>query len=499
MPRLRFSGNRQVASLTLIQLFFTLPKECQVTALRLHRGVGVGVRVLSIAGHVRILPPYLTRIATAAILASGLVAASPAMARQHPARAEPAYSGPTWEAILVDAETGQVLRELNADRPTYPASLTKMMTLYLTFEALNQGRIRLDTPFTVSSYAASRAPSKLALEPGETVRAQELILGVVTKSANDAATVLAEGLGGSEANFAQMMTAKAHQLGMQQTFYRNASGLPDPDQRTTARDIARLALALYHSFPREYRYFATREFYFRGELVRSHNHLLDWYPGADGIKTGFINDSGFNLAASAVRNGHRLIGVIMGGRTWRERDRQMGALLDQGFADIAGNPGQRNAAPAVAATAPAQNSAPPQTAAPAQPVATAQAQGSADPPVERGRKQSVASVASAALRHLAPVGKAEASTLAHDSPGAGEDWSIQLGAFHGKAAAEQVARKIAHIAAVRGKPAQIIPPGKSERLYRARLLHFSGRAAQAACAELRKQGVACSVINPGRA
>lgn len=455
------------------------------------------MRVLSTAGRVRVLPHYLTRIAIAAIFASGFVAASPAIARQHPARAEPAYSGPTWEAILVDAETGQVLRELNADRPTYPASLTKMMTLYLTFEALNQARIKLDTPFTVSSYAASRAPSKLALEPGETVRAQELILGVVTKSANDAATVLAEGLGGSEANFAQMMTAKAHQLGMQQTFYRNASGLPDPDQRTTARDIARLALALYHNFPREYRYFATREFYFRGELVRSHNHLLDWYPGADGIKTGFINDSGFNLAASAVRNGHRLIGVIMGGRTWRERDRQMGALLDQGFADIAANnPAQRNAAPVVAAT-PSQ---PPAATAPSQSAAAiVQAQGSADPAAERGPKQSVASVASAAFRHLAPVGKAEASTLAHDSPTAGEDWSIQLGAFHGKAAAEQVARKIAHVAAVRGKPAQIIPPGKSDRLYRARLLHFSGKAAQAACVELRKQGIACSVINPGRA
>ena len=421
------------------------------------------------------------------------------MARQHPARAEASYSGPMWEAILVDAETGQVLRELNADVTTYPASLTKMMTLYLTFEALNQGRIRLDTPFVVSSYAASRAPSKLALEPGETVSTHELILGVVTKSANDAATVLAEGLGGGEANFAQMMTAKAHQLGMTQTFYRNASGLPDPDQRTTARDIARLALALYHSFPREYRYFATREFYFRGELVRSHNHLLDWYPGADGIKTGFINDSGFNLAASAVRNGHRLIGVIMGGRTWRERDRQMGSLLDQGFADIAANnPAQRSAAPVVAAT----SSQPPAAAmAPSQPaVTTVQAQGSAEPPPDRGQKRSVASVASAALRHLAPVGKAEASTLAHEGPAAGEDWSIQLGAFHGKAAAEQVARKVAHVAAVRGKPTQIIPPGKSDRLYRTRLLHFTGKgAAQAACTELRKQGVACSVINPGRA
>jgi D-alanyl-D-alanine carboxypeptidase len=426
------------------------------------------------------------------------------MARHHGTRAATAASyGPTWEAILVDADTGQVLRELNADVPTYPASLTKMMTLYLTFEALNQGRIRLDTPFVVSSNAAGKSPSKLALEPGETVRAQELILGVVTKSANDAATVLAEGLGGSEANFAQLMTAKAHQLGMQQTFYRNPSGLPDPDQRTTARDIARLALALYHTFPREYRYFATREFYFRGELVRSHNHLLDWYPGADGIKTGFINDSGFNLAASAVRSGHRLIGVIMGGRTWRSRDEQMGSLLDQGFADLAGgSPAPRNSAPVVAtSTAPPPAPTPATAPAAAEPVsATAQAapQGSADPSADRHQK-SLGSVATAALRHLAPVGKAEASTLVHDAPAGGEDWSIQLGAFQGKAAAEQVAHKVAHIAAVRGKPAQIVPPGKSDRLYRTRLLHFTGKGAHAACAELRKQGVACSVVTPGRA
>jgi D-alanyl-D-alanine carboxypeptidase len=450
----------------------------------------------------------ILRSGAAALLAIALIGSSPAMARKHASEASYGYA-PVYEAILVDADTGQVLRELNPDVVTYPASLTKMMTLYLTFEALNQGRIRLDTPFVVSSYAASRSPSKLALEPGESVRAQELILGVVTKSANDAATVLAEGLGGSEANFAQMMTAKARQLGMLQTSYRNASGLPDPDQRTTARDIARLALALYHSFPREYRYFATREFYFRGELVRSHNHLLDWYPGADGIKTGFINDSGFNLAASAVRNGRRLIAVIMGGRTWRSRDREMGTLLDLGFADLGR---LRPDAPVVAANSPVASPAQPVQTQPAAaapvaaapvgpaPIATAQAtppQGSADPAEEPGRNRSIGTVAKAALRHLAPVSKAEAATARETA--AGEDWSIQLGAFRGKAAAEQVTRKVAHIAAVRGKPSQILPPGKSDKLFRARLLHFSSKGAQAACAELRKQGIACSVVNPSRA
>ena len=425
----------------------------------------------------------------AALVAIALLGAAPAHARSHGAQASYGWA-PVYEAILIDAETGQVLRELNADTVTYPASLTKMMTLYLTFEALNQGRLRLDQRLAVSSEAASKSPSKLALQPGDSVSVQELILGVVTKSANDAATVLAEGLGGSEANFAQLMTAKARQLGMQSTYYRNASGLPDPDQRTTARDVARLALALYHSFPREYRYFATREFYFRGDLVRSHNHLLDWYPGADGIKTGFINDSGFNLAASAVRNGKRLIGVVMGGRSWRSRDREMGNLLDLGFADLgAGN------APVAAATRPSP------APTPAAPLTTAQAspsQGSADPASEPGRNRSLSSVATAALRHLAPVGKAQASTAVHEAPNAGgEDWSIQLGAFRDKAAAEQIARKASQVAAVRGKPAQIVPPGKGDRLYRTRLLHFTGKSAPAACAELKKQGIACSVVRPG--
>src|SRR5207247_7487488 len=174
----------------------------------------------------------------------------------------------------------------------------------------------------------------------------------VTQSANDAASALAEGLAGSEANFVNYMNWKARQLGMQQTWYRNASGLPDPAQRTTARDVARLALALYHQFPREDRYFATREFCFRGETVHSHNHLLDWYDGADGIKTGYVNASGFNLAASAVRDGRRLIGVIMGGRSWHSRDKQMASLLDQGFAVLAAGRPVPQAAPLVAGAAP---------------------------------------------------------------------------------------------------------------------------------------------------
>ncbi|HXO00960.1 MAG TPA: D-alanyl-D-alanine carboxypeptidase family protein, partial [Stellaceae bacterium] len=240
-------------------------------------------------------------------------------------------AGPVYEAIVIDAETGQVLRELNPDAVTYPASLTKMMTLYLTFEALNQGRLKLDQYLAVSATAAAHSPSKLGLEPGEAVTVRDLILGIVTKSANDAAAVLAEGLGGgSEAGFAVMMTQRAQQLGMTRTHYANASGLPDAEQLTTARDVARLALALYHDFPREYRYFAVKQFDFQGEIVNGHDHMLDWYPGADGIKTGFTVASGYNLATSAVQNGRRLIGVILGGRSVRSRDESMAQLLDLG-------------------------------------------------------------------------------------------------------------------------------------------------------------------------
>jgi D-alanyl-D-alanine carboxypeptidase len=452
------------------------------------------------------------KLAGILLIAAGLLGAYPGLAR-HVAVAQ---YGPAYEAIVLDAQTGQVLRELNPDVVTYPASLTKMMTLYLTFEALNQGRLRLDQFLRVSGEAASRAPSKLGLVPGDSVPVRDLILGIVTKSANDAAVVLAEGLGGSEWAFAQQMTAKARQLGMTQTVYYNASGLPEPNQRTTARDIARLALALYHQFPREYRYFSTQEFVYRGEIMRNHNHLMEWYPGLDGIKTGYINASGFNLAASAVRNGHRLIGVIMGGRSARSRDQQMAGLLDVAFADLGNGTGASRPVMAMVPTTPAFTAAAPQVAAaaprptpmaasapaaaaippaaatrPAPAVASTAAEGDAAGP--RGKPGFLGNVAS----HLSPVAKAEAAPLAREAPG-GEDWEIQLGAFHDAAAAEQAARHVAGVAAVKGKPHQIIAPAKGDRehLYRARLLHFTGKTAQAACAELHKKKIACTVVRP---
>jgi D-alanyl-D-alanine carboxypeptidase len=433
-------------------------------------------------------------------------------------------SGPIYEAIVLDAETGQVLRELNPDAVTYPASLTKMMTLYLTFEALNQGRLRLDQYLTVSPAAAAHAPSKLGLRPGEVVMVRDLILGIVTKSANDAAAVLAEGLsGGSEPAFAQMMTQKAHQLGMNRSNYANASGLPDPEQLTTARDVARLALALYHDFPREYRYFSVKEFDFQGELVTGHDHMLDWYPGADGIKTGFTVASGFNLATSAVQNGRRLIGVILGGRSVRSRDESMAQLLDLGFADLGREPqtmvAQRQvpvpavaaAAPAVAATVAAQTApqprpsfadiatasmAPPAQPAPssAQPMpAAAQAPSASNQPTAREEQSSLAAVATAAIKHLAPVSRAEAAPVAVE---AGEGWGIQLGSYRAVAAAEQVERHVSRLAVARGKEIQVLSPAANDRLYRVRLLRFSPQGARAACEELHRQRQACTVVPP---
>ena len=480
----------------------------------------------AVAPHARLLG----RVAACVIIAMGLFGSLPAAARHGQGEiAQAIESGPVFEFILLDAETGQVLSEQNADVLTYPASLTKMMTLYLTFEALNQGRIRLDQPFYVSEWAASRAPSKLALTPGDSVPVRDLILGVVTKSANDAASVLAEGLAGSEANFAQYMTAKARQLGMQQTWYHNASGLPDPGQRTTARDVARLALALYHQFPREYRYFSTREFDFRGMVVHSHNHLLEWYQGLDGIKTGYVNASGFNLAASAVRDGHRLIGVIMGGRSARSRDAQMASLLDQGFAYLpAMRPAQlpealvaaaaslvtlpaRAAMAAVAPTASPPPATTPATAPAAWPPpaampasawsapASAPASTTAEAAGTHQKSGFLGNVATTAMRHLSPVARAEAAPLTHEAPTAGADWAIQLGAFRGEAAAEQATSHVAGLAAVKGKPPQVLAPAKHDpdRLYRARLLHFTAKGAQAACAELHRRGIACSVVHPG--
>src|SRR5690349_13453476 len=234
-------------------------------------------------------------------------------------------------AIVVDATTGRVLGQVNADEQNYPASLTKMMTLYLTFRELKAGRLTLEDNLPVSRWAANREPSKLGLRPGKTISVQDCILAMVTKSANDAATVAAESIGGSEAGFADMTDAQAALLGMSNTHFDNASGLPDPNNVSTARDLLTLAMSLYRDFPQYAPYFSTTEFTFEGRVVHGHNHLMDRYDGMDGLKTGYTAASGFNLASTAVRDGHRLFAVVLGGRTAAKRDRLMASLLDAGF------------------------------------------------------------------------------------------------------------------------------------------------------------------------
>lgn len=245
--------------------------------------------------------------------------------RHRPAKVE-AYQPPP-ASIVVDANSGKVLQASNADSPRHPASLTKIMTLYLLFERLEAGKIKLNTELPVSSHAAAQAPSKLALKPGETIRVETAIRAIVTKSANDVAVIVAEAIGGDEPGFARMMTAKARALGMTQTTYRNASGLPDDGQITTARDQALLGRAIHDRFPKYYEYFSTRTFAFRGRSMRNHNHLLGAIEGVDGIKTGYIRASGFNIVTSVRRAGRHIVTVVFGGRTAKARDAVARSLI----------------------------------------------------------------------------------------------------------------------------------------------------------------------------
>lgn len=376
-------------------------------------------------------------------------------------------------SIVIDADTGSVISEFKADASHYPASLTKMMTLYLIFEALEKHRIRPETEFTVSAHAAGMSPTKLGLQPGETIAVRDIILGLVTQSANDAAVVAAEGLAGSEELFAQRMNAKAHALGMSRTEFYNASGLPDPRQVTTARDLARLARALYRDFPGQYRNFATQEFMFRGAVYTNHNHLMERFAGMDGIKTGYIRASGFNLAASAVRNNQRLIGVVMGGESSRARDDKMAALLNAGFGQSAEDP--------IAALADATDAM---------------------------EARSFSDRARQALRHLSPVSSAEAAVpqvrkpthASHSGQTDGDAWGIQVGAFAQRAGATRAAQEaLGALPWAKGKTIAVQAPGAGEksRLYRARIVGFTEKDADRACQTLHRKRAACNVVGPG--
>lgn len=245
----------------------------------------------------------------------------------------PAYAA-KYAAIVIEEDSGRVLFARNADKLRYPASLTKIMTLYLLFEDIEAGRMTMKSRIPVSKVAAGRSPSKLYLKPGQSISAEQATYALVTKSANDVATAIAEKLAGTERKFAKRMTRKARALGMNRTTFRNASGLPHSKQRSTARDMARLAIAMRHDFPQYFKYFSTKSFNWKGRKFGNHNKLLSKFSGTDGIKTGYINASGFNLVATVKRNNVRLIGVVFGGKTSRSRDAHMMDILARQFKRI---------------------------------------------------------------------------------------------------------------------------------------------------------------------
>jgi D-alanyl-D-alanine carboxypeptidase len=268
-----------------------------------------------------------------------IAAATPADARRHAsshrghsARSHAHHGGgysPPYSAIVVDANSGATLHESSPDGIRHPASLTKIMTLYLLFEQLNAGKLTLESRIEVSEHAASQSPTKLGVPAGGTIAVEDAIKAIVTRSANDIACAIGEKIGGDEDTFAQMMTKKARALGMSQTVYRNASGLPDDEQVTSARDQAVLGRAIQERFPRYYRYFSTRSFTWHGHEIANHNHLLGTVEGVDGIKTGFVHASGFNLVTSVRRNGRHLVAVVMGGSSAGSRDARMRELISQ--------------------------------------------------------------------------------------------------------------------------------------------------------------------------
>jgi D-alanyl-D-alanine carboxypeptidase len=272
----------------------------------------------------------------------GLAAVAAAIAISSDAADAEDYSPPR-ASIVVDGSSGAVLQASSPDALRHPASLTKIMTLYLLFERLETGKLKLDSPLKVSEHTSAQAPTKLGLRPGQTIAVEDAIKAIVTKSANDAAVAVAENLGGDEDHFAKLMTQKARALGMTRTTYTNASGLPDDDQITTARDQALLGRLIQKRFPRYYKYFSTESFVYHGATMRNHNHLLGAIEGVDGIKTGFTQASGFNLVTSVHRDGRYIVAVVMGGHSSSERDGHMRELISAQFEATA-----KRAAPTIA-------------------------------------------------------------------------------------------------------------------------------------------------------
>ncbi|MGH6955994.1 MAG: D-alanyl-D-alanine carboxypeptidase [Caulobacteraceae bacterium] len=408
---------------------------------------------------------------------------------------------PKYAAIVMDATTGQVLYQERADAERYPASLTKLMTLYLTFEALSTGRLKPTDLIVVSRHAAAQAPTKLGLRPGDTIDVDDAVRAMAVKSANDMAVAMAEKIGGSEERFAAMMTEKARELGMTHTRYVDANGLPDSRQVTSARDIAILCHALLRDYPQYYHYFGQEEFTYRGQRMFNHNHLLGRMPGVDGFKTGFTDAAGFNLAASAVRDGHRLIVVVLGGSSGRWRDANVRNLLLTGF-DVE----ERHSRGEPLTVAENLFGAPPTAAT--NPRLYAQA-GVSDPidivlrAAERGQPVSFPAAPVTQLAAIRPSLAAQAPRRGHfwedrgetpsaQAPAVGaRDWTVQVGEFR----SGRLARRQIDFVADRFKSAFDDREGRVDhvgRRYRAIFSGFTEAQAHDACAALKdRRNVPC--------
>jgi D-alanyl-D-alanine carboxypeptidase len=400
-------------------------------------------------------------------------------------------------AIVIDAKTGRTLYESHADELRYPASLTKMMTLYLTFDALQSGRISRSTQVPFSAEAASQPPTKLGVKAGNSITVETAIYALITRSANDAATALGEMLGGSTPNFARVMTATAHRLGMTRTTFKNANGLPDSDQVTTAHDMALLGIALREHFPQYYGYFATRSFKYGRHRIRGHNHLLGKIDGVDGIKTGYTRASGYNLATSVKRNGRSIVAVVMGGRTSRSRDAEMAELIRKYMPDASrrGDPGdyiasRQEVAPAAVAVALPRHDAPtPDKRPTVVPAPATQALALVSEAPEPSTRPALKVAEAIASKGVDPV-----STASTAQGG----WVIQVAATdsetQARAVLDKASRKAPTVLADASPFTAIYQKG-GDTYYRARFGGFSSKAqAWDACGALKRQKMHCYAV-----
>lgn len=424
------------------------------------------------------------RLAVAGMVIIALLVADSSTAAQAARKRGHARPIPGSSSIVIDADTGRVLWAENPDRQLHPASLTKMMTLLLTFDAIAARRLRLNSYVSVSQRAAAAEPSKLGIRAGGRIRLEEAIKAVAVKSANDMAIVLAESVAGSEARMSIMMNERARMIGMSRTRFYNASGLHHPGQLSSARDMAILGRYIIKTYPAYYRYFGLRSFAYDGRVHPNHNKLMETYDGMDGMKTGYISQSGFNLVASAERGGRRLIGVVFGGRSAKARNAYMAILLDRGFANL--GPARMDAA-----------------------VSVSQAQGLPDmPPLVSagaisplpGRKPGLAPPEGLMTAPLPPasvlgtlnqVNRASAPIIVTPS------WAVQIGAYQNREGAEQAVMEarsqlpgeLSSLAVTDIAPLKTVEDGW---LFRARLSGFAQEQAQRACTYFR----GCLLVPP---